>query len=344
MKYNTIKTQKGLTLIELMIAVVLGIFITGGMIQIFTSSKQNYRVQENLSRLQENGRFAMDFIARDVRMASYWGCVKNGLDTTTNGLDSGKAPPNYDVNYHGFAEGVTGLNGGPANIIPDTLTLRGAFNGGLSIITPYAVQPSDTLNISAGNNLVQSDIVMISDCEKSDIFQITNANPSAGQVSHVIDNTFQPGNINVADPGCPAGHCLSKVYLGDASIYKISTIAYSIQNGASGEPSLFRRIDSGATQELIEGIENMQVLYGEDTDNDSTPNYYLPAGSAGLNLDNVVSIRVSLVARTLNSNLLSNLAAVTPSYTINGTVVTPPDDHRIRRVFTSTIAVRNRLP
>jgi len=277
-------------------------------------------------------------------MASYWGCVKNGLDTTINGLDSSKAAPNYDVNFHGFTEGVTGLNGGAANVLPDTLTLRGAFNGGISVVTPYAVQPSDPLNISAGNNLVQSDIVMISDCEKSDIFQITN-NPAGGQVEHDINPAVNPGNTNIADPGCPAGHCLSKVYISDASIYKISTIAYSIQNDATtGEPTLFRKIDGGNDNPLIEGIEDMQILYGEDTDNDSTPNYYLPAGSAGLNLDNVVSIRVSLVARTLDSNLLSNLAVVTPSYTINGTVVAPPDDHRIRRVFTSTIAVRNRLP
>jgi len=45
-----------------------------GVIQIFLSAKQAYRLQENLSRLQENGRFAMDFITKDVRMAGYAGC------------------------------------------------------------------------------------------------------------------------------------------------------------------------------------------------------------------------------------------------------------------------------
>jgi type IV pilus assembly protein PilW len=341
MKYNSIKKQKGLTLLELMIAVALGIFITAGMIQLFINSKQNYRVQESLSRLQENGRFAMGFIARDIRMASYWGCLQNGLDNTTNGLDP--AGTNYDINYHGFGQGIVGLNG--AANAPDTLTLRGAFGNGIAIIAPLATLSSGTLTVPTNNGLIQGDIVMVSDCQKADIFQITNANPSAtGQLIHAATPPaiagIEPGNANIADPTCTApAQCLSKIYINDAAIYKISTIAYSIQNGASGEPALFRKINGGNDNELIEGVEDMQILYGEDTDNDGTPNYYLPAGSAGLNMDQVVSIRVSLLARTLDDNIATQAVP----YTIFG-VQTIPADLRIRRVFTSTIAVRNRLP
>ena len=66
--------QRGLTLVELMIAMLLGLFLLGGLLQIFISSKQTYRMQEGLSRLQENGRFAIDFMARDIRLAGYKGC------------------------------------------------------------------------------------------------------------------------------------------------------------------------------------------------------------------------------------------------------------------------------
>ena len=55
------QNQRGLTLVELMVAMLLGVFLIGGVMQIFISSKQTYRMQENLSRLQENGRFALDF-------------------------------------------------------------------------------------------------------------------------------------------------------------------------------------------------------------------------------------------------------------------------------------------
>src|SRR5210317_239223 len=67
--------QQGLSLIELMIAIMLSIFITAALITLFVNSKQNYRMNENMSRLQENARFAMSFIARDLRMADYRTCV-----------------------------------------------------------------------------------------------------------------------------------------------------------------------------------------------------------------------------------------------------------------------------
>ena len=66
--------QTGMTLIEIMIALLIGAFLLGGVLQIFIGSKQTYRMQEALSRLQENGRFAIDFIGQDIRMTSYWGC------------------------------------------------------------------------------------------------------------------------------------------------------------------------------------------------------------------------------------------------------------------------------
>ncbi|TAL47465.1 MAG: pilus assembly protein PilW, partial [Methylovulum sp.] len=64
---NNKPCQTGMTLIEILIAMLLGVFLIGGVIQIFISTKQTYRMQEGLSRLQENGRFAMDFITKDVR-------------------------------------------------------------------------------------------------------------------------------------------------------------------------------------------------------------------------------------------------------------------------------------
>jgi type IV pilus assembly protein PilW len=62
-------SQSGISLIEIMIALLIGAFLLGGVLQIFIGGKQTYRMQESLSRLQENGRFALDFIGRDVRMA-----------------------------------------------------------------------------------------------------------------------------------------------------------------------------------------------------------------------------------------------------------------------------------
>ncbi len=209
------KSQKGLSLIELMIAIALGIFIAAAMISLFVNSKQSFRMNENMSRMQENARFAVSFISRDMRMADYHTCV------TAPGLD----------------DAVSAVN-----------------NSGLNA--------SDTFTILWQSN------------------------------------------------AC------------DAAVVNVTTI-YSIQTGSTGSPALFRSVD-GVSQELVEGIENLQVLFGEDTDDDNVPNYYVDAASI-TDMAQAISIRFTLVARTLETNLTAG-------------------GGRITRSFTSTITLRNRLP
>lgn len=63
--------QRGFSLVELMVAMVVSLLLLSGVIQVFVSSKQSYRVVDSYSRLQENGRFAVDVLSRNIRMAGY---------------------------------------------------------------------------------------------------------------------------------------------------------------------------------------------------------------------------------------------------------------------------------
>ena len=214
-RINTLKSQNGLSLVELLIGITLTAFIAAAMISLFVNSKQSYRINENMSRLQENARFAVAFISRDLRMADYRECVTS--DRRADAI---------------AGENNTGLNG------------------------------SDAITI---------------------IWQ-TNA--------------------------CTAADT-------------IVTTDYTIQTGASGAPALFRSVD-GVDQELVEGIESLQILFGEDTDDDNVPNYFVDSSSV-TNMARAISVRFTLVARTLESGLTS-------------------DGQRVTRGFTSTITLRNRLP
>ena len=297
------KGQAGLTLVEMMVAITVGLILIAGVIQIFTSSKQTYRIQDATSRLQENGRFAVDMLRRDVRMGGFWGCNSN----ITNVSSNLNAPGNYvDITLSGIS-GTDGAAGAP-----DTITLQGAFSSGLNVNSHS--QAAASFATPVGNDLTQFEIILVSDCNKADISQISNANPASGSV---VVNT---------GVGAPGNATKPPQYPPDSSIYHVRKMTYSIQNGASGQPGLFLNVD-GVDQEVVEGVEDMQILYGEDTDANNTANRYVPAGTAGLNMDNVVSVRIGLTLRTLEDNVA---------------LVTANGDRRIRNTFNMTVALRNR--
>ncbi len=319
-------TQLGVTLIELMIAMVIGIFLVGGVLQVFSSARQTYRVHDATSRMQESGRMALEVLSRDIRMADFWGCVSNRA----------KLVNNLDITGTGFVDylnaGVTGDEGDSG--APDSLTIRGGFDAGIVVEPPYGPQTSADIKVNNGSLLSQGDIVMVSDCTSGDIFQVTNATPTAGVLIHNTGNS-SPGNDNVTNPGCPGAnaHCLSKVYGGDAKVLLSQSVAYTIEAGSEAQPALFR---NGA--EFLDGIETLQILYGEDTDGSLTANYFVPADEV-VDMQAVVSIRIAVVARSNDDNLTGGAAQ---NYNVLGTSMVAADN-RLRQVYTSTIAVRNRL-
>jgi type IV pilus assembly protein PilW len=122
-------------------------------------------------------------------------------------------------------------------------------------------------------------------------------------------------------------------------------------NVATNPPALFRRELSataiaGTAEELVEGIESMQILFGMNADNDNKKSVdsYVVANQV-TDWSRVVSVRVSLLVQSLEDNMLPAPQA----YTFNGVTYDGeagngalPEDTRLRRVFTTTITLRNR--
>ena len=242
--------QLGFSLVEIMIALLIGLFLLEGILQMFSASQQTYRMQSNLARLQENGRFALDFLARDIRMASYWGC----MSSSTGDISA--------------TEGA--LNG------PDSISIQAVF---VLIPTGTCGSPVNAVN-------------------------------SCGAVNCYTDLT-------------------------STITYTISTPTATV---SSPNPNItLYRNTNNVSNPLIEGIQNMQVLYGVDSDGDGSANKYVPANNVA-NMLQVVSVRISLLVATLDDYLTTQPMV----YTYNG-VTTTPTDHKIRRVFNTTIALRNHL-
>lgn len=223
--------QRGLSLVEMMVAMTIGLILTAVVLQVFLSNKQTYRFNDAMSEVQNKGRFAIQLLSSQLQQAGWHTDV---LDTAA------EAVPN---------------------------TIQGTNNSGTS--------GSDTITVRYQGT---------ADCIGTAI--------AAGAIA---DNVF------------------------------------SIGTGANGRSSLFC---NGTA--VVDGVENMQILYGEDTDADGSVNTYRTAAAA--NMANVKSVRLEILVAT-DLEVGSDTAA--KQYNLLGTAYGPFNDRRLRRVYGTTVQLRN---
>jgi type IV pilus assembly protein PilW len=221
----------------------------------------------------------------------------------------------------------------------DSITMRGAEPSNVTIQPPYG-SVSAQIKVSEPHDLVQGDIVMVSNCRGADIIQISNINAQNGTLVHSTGATTEPGNYN--PDNCTGGnaHCLSQTYGADSSMFRFRSVTYSIAVGESLEPALWRS-QNGVDAELVEGIEQMQLLYGVDTTDDNFPNQYMTSTELIASANDwydVISIRLMLLVRSAALQVVE-----APQVITYNRATTTAADYRLRQVFSTTIALRNRI-
>jgi type IV pilus assembly protein PilW len=350
-----LKCQVGLTLVELMIAMVISLVLLGGIHRIFVGSTTTYAVTDQLSRTQENGRFAMHVLRSDLLGAGFLGCLQD-VSVYTNVLNN----PSY-FNFN-FGQSIYGLEATGANTWADAggaVVPTSAVAGDMGLVSPVSgsdilvirgVDPNTTIEVtqkmpiqSADIKLTAGlaplldtsggDILLITDCEGASVFQTTSYTDSNGNTVH---------NTGVETPG-NATKDLGHAFAEGSQVFFPQTRTYYIRNNAAGEPALYEKIGSAAADELIEGIENMQILYGEDTDANRAADVYRTA-TAVADWGNVVSVRVGLLVRS--PQIIAKAPLDTNQYDVDGDGANdfdPADDRRLRLVMISTVGIRNRL-
>lgn len=353
--------QKGFSMVELMVAMLIGLFILAAVSAVLVNSKKNYTTQDSHARLQENARFAMQFLTRDLRMAGYYGCaddvssVKNTVNGAANTAYGITEPIQGSENKSDWYPTTTPASTAPTGMEPNTDAIALRFmdpNTAVEVDEPYMKTTAAAMHVN-GSDFRVGDIVMVMDCSSAAVFQITGPqDPSAGTINHNT-GTGTPGN-ETKD--------LGKVYEGDAKLAKFYYSAYYIRRNTNEQPALYqntltRNTSTGAmeltTRELVEGIENLQILYGLDTDNDNrhVPNIYKKASAVGDNWGKVVAVRFGILVRTLANTDVSNASGKEygtdvdhKSYDVDGDgtddVVNPGDRYQ-RKVFQTTVFLRN---
>ena len=345
---RVLQRQKGFSLVELMVALVIGLFLMVGVIQLFIGSKQTYRIHDALSRLQENGRFALNTMTQDIRMAGFRGCVSpNASGAFSSTLNT---PTAYLWNFDQPIQGFESTGGGTwaptldasfespwggGNV--DAITVRGT--DGLAAM-PVLAQGSGAadLQVPASHGFNNCDIAVAASCSKAAVFQITG---------------ITGGNTLVhAAGGCSPGNATNNLSddFAQGEVAPISTKSYYIRTGNSGSPGLWRRRNNETPQELVEGVERMQIRYGVCTGEADQRRVNPPYVNANAvtNWANVCSVRIDLLVVSLDDRLSTKADGTTHTVIFppdTGTAITlPASDRRLRQAFSSTVSIRNRLP
>lgn len=304
---------KGFSIVELMIAMVLAIFLLGGVFSIFISNKQTFELQKGLSTIQQNSRFVIDSLQKDVQNAGYVGCYSLGNITTKNTLNV--EPPPFESDY---SEAILGFEGTGSGWSPDVSKLPADVKGMASkdddiLVVRYSSEddnlplvksmPNSSATIFVKENLSSppiknDDVVLITDCQKGAVFQITNYTNSSGGVQHNAGGSTSPGNKTkeLSDSGS---------YSTDAKLVKLNTVIYFIAPSSDenlrGEEikSLWKKKGVEDPIELVQGVSEFKLRYGEDNDDDGIPNRYSKASDVSDFL-NVSSVSLDLVVDSVN--------------------------------------------
>jgi type IV pilus assembly protein PilW len=336
--------QRGFSLVELMVAMTLSLLLLAGALSILYSSKITYNENDRLARLQEAGRTVLELVLRDARAAGFLGCSRplnagdfaNGLSDATSLLSNFELPV--------FGNEATGSSTwapatDPAVVSPasgsDILVLRTTRQGQPVFRTTSVVTPTAAIPVAgdSGSAVAADTPMIISDCRGSSVFMATGytaTDATSGEISHGI------GSAGVGNATAE----LTRAFDIDAQVMPVQTVIYYVRDGGNG-PSLWQRVGTSAPQELVPGVQNLQVRYGIDTNGNLLVDEYQTASGveAANNWNRVVSLELAVLVRSPDETGTDRDNRV---YDLLDTPFGPFNDRRQRTVFTTTVVLRNR--
>ena len=314
------RQQAGLSLIELMVAIVIGSLLLLGATSLLINNKRIYQTQDQLGRMQENARFAVQRMFHDISMAGYFGCtgaagaIENhlGAALATGGADYDISRPvegfeNATGNWQPSGKSFSQKNASGNLLVrtagTDGITVRGMSGASHPLKSPVATVTDDIeLEILDGmepdKTIVANDYVMIADCKGADIFQATKATTAAGNRTLTLEHAANLRDLyQDYENRAPATATNRRLV---AKVAKLNVSRYYIATGSKGgtSTSLYRN-----NEELVEGVKDMQLLYGIDSASDAnaTPDQYDTA-AAVTDWSKVVSVKITLTFEPADKN------------------------------------------
>lgn len=375
----SITRMKGVTLIELMVALAIGAMLILGLVQVFAASRTAYSTAEGMGRVQENARFAIDFLQRDIRMAGHFGCVNDlahALSPDGNslvshfGTSTASDPTNFRVSIHGYEAASTAPN--------DTVTI-GSATTGWSPALPAAIS---ALNPLAGSDIIElrylnPEGIPVTGISASGSTATLVEFSSAKQVALTSEGIASPTMFGVSDcsgaevfPAASVdltggkitsdGAKFEDLYKpqpeGQTTLYRAESTVFYVASNPASVPSLYRARFNGTTwvaEELVEGIESLQFLYGRnELGSDGKPTGSINRQDTAATLGNDITawrlvglIQLGILARSPDPAATAAAAEEEQQPHVLGVRFAPSTggDAFYRSSYEITVAARNRL-
>lgn len=337
---TTAQRQSGLSLVELMVAVVIGMLLLAGLLGVVTSSSRNYGELNKTSRQLENGRYALELLKEEIQHAGFYGgfytlpappgTLPDPCGVTLAALEGALGLPLQGYNAPTNASALSCLDDADFLAGTDILVVRHtdtnpAVMGALEANRFYfqgtgagyvlAKEDGDTSNDAATWNLN---------------WRVWDATTSSSSLQPAPLFPFRVHIYFVSPCSVPtASHCDTSADGGDP-IPTLKRLVLSV-DGAGPTMSL---------EPLVEGIENLQFDYGIDADEDGSPDgAYTTSPASTTDWANVVTVRVNLLARNIEPTA-GHTDTKTYSLGVAGTVG-PANDAYKRHVYSALVRAVN---
>ena len=332
---QAIRGPSGVSLIELMVALLLGILLVIGAVTMFAQCQRTVHTLETMARLQEVARLAFDVLENDVRMAGYWGLVNRAelitgraapltdrpaVFTPSQGAridHCGGTMSNWAIDLERYLDGsnnVYGLScgafGGDPGVGSDTLVIRRAAESADARLDP------ERIYVQAGRT-AGALFVPAATCTDS-----TNAScvpavepPSAAQSRVLTARAYYVAGRSTLGTDVP-----------------------SLRRKSFGSPNAATAASAVTDEEIVPGVEDLQVRLGVDSDADTNADQYVNPGSVPPGAA-VVSATVWLRIRA-EEREIGHVDDRAYQYADMAAPLTPHDDYR-RILVSKTIHLRN---
>jgi type IV pilus assembly protein PilW len=333
--------QSGFSLVELMVAITIGLLILAALLALFVNITRNNNELAKVNSQIENGRFAIQVLENDVVHAGFWGPLAY---TTTLPMPDPTAIPNPCAAVNTWDPAYK------QNLL--AIPVQGFANGGTLGACNVAgvLASSDVLVVSHANTCTWGTAGCDGGADTGPHIQVSACQAGLPpEAMYVVDSANFPLLDKACAPGCAPG-CATK-----AARRKIVTNIYYLAT-SNNLPTLMRvSLVNGAytnpPQPLIEGIEAFHVEYGIDTlgrnglpisatnPGDGSADSYVSCAPCTLNqLANIVAVKIYVLARNLETTLAYT---DTKAYQLGGTAIPAKNDGFKRHVFSTTVRLVN---